>query len=118
MAGADRGVALCGGGAGQQRRQGFTGERAAWPQVGGLGESPGSFAGGEVQPVGQRVAKFSAQFVAGGLPGKLIDQLMARHRPQVTYDFSETAAGSGGDALGCCLIKAIQHCLGHQLVCS
>jgi hypothetical protein len=49
--------ALGGRGAGQKRRQRFTGKRAPRPKIGGLGDTAPRLAGGDVQPVSQRIGK-------------------------------------------------------------
>jgi hypothetical protein len=70
----DEPVALGGRGRGQQRRQRFTGQRAALPEIAGVSDTPAGFSFGDPQPVGQRAAQCAAQLLLRCLRVELVDQ--------------------------------------------
>ncbi|BCO89526.1 hypothetical protein MINTM015_27830 [Mycobacterium paraintracellulare] len=80
MGGAEFTAGLGGGGGGQHRGQGFTGQAVARAQIGGVFDPPGGLGVADPQPVGDRLIQRAAEFFDAGLAGQVIDQRMLSHR--------------------------------------
>jgi hypothetical protein len=86
MPSTDEAVALGGRGRGQLRRQRFSGQRAAFPEIFGVGDAPAGVGLGDPQPIGQRAAQRAAQLFLAGLCADLVDDAVLG------------CAGAAGDA--------------------
>ena len=69
----DQPVALGGRGGGQLRRQRLSGQRAAFPEIFGVGDAPAGLSLGDPQPVSQSRAQRVAQLLLAGLCVELVD---------------------------------------------
>jgi hypothetical protein len=86
------------GGGFEPRRQRFTGDGLAWPQIGGFADAPGGFGAADPQPVGQRMTQLAAQLGLAGLLGDLVDQHMPGRRQSAGLTLEPL---QHGQTLGC-----------------
>jgi hypothetical protein len=75
---ADQPVALGSRGMTQQWRQRFTGQRAAFPEVLGVGDPPAGLGLGDPQPVSQHRTQRAAQLLLARFRAELVNQPMPR----------------------------------------